>query len=111
MIGVAPDGKINGQQIRESTLRDVATMLGRFEPAARVEMDRVDVGAGRTVIVLDALSAREHAPFIFEGKPYRRVGSTTTVMGRTSTAGSCSTGTTAAVGVGSGLVGSTCTGG
>jgi ATP-dependent DNA helicase RecG len=55
-------------------------MLGRFEPAARVEMDRVDVGGGRTVIVLDAPSAREHAPFIFEGKPYRRVGSTTAVM-------------------------------
>lgn len=31
-------------------------------------------------MVLDAPSAREHAPFIFEGKPYRRVGSTTTVM-------------------------------
>ena len=82
VIGVAPDGKITGQQVSDSTLRDVAAMLGRFEPAARVEMDRVDVGGGRTVIVLDAPSAREHAPFIFEGKPYRRVGSTTTVMGQ-----------------------------
>jgi len=82
VIGVAPEGKINGQQVSDSTLRDVAAMLGRFEPAARVEMDRVEVGGGRTVIVLDAPSAREHAPFIFEGKPYRRVGSTTTVMGQ-----------------------------
>lgn len=82
VIGVAPDGKINGQQVSDSTLRDVAAMLGRFEPAARVEMERVDIGGGRTVFVLDAPSAREHAPFIFEGKPYRRVGSTTTVMGQ-----------------------------
>jgi len=81
LIGVAPDGKITGQQVSDSTLRDVAAMLGRFEPpAARVEMDRVDLGNGRSVIVLDAPSAREHAPFVFEGKPYRRVGSTTTVM-------------------------------
>lgn len=80
LIGVGPDGKIIGQQVSDNTLRDIAAMLGRFEPPARIEMDRVDVGGGRTVIVLDAPSAREHAPFTFEGKAYRRVGSTTTVM-------------------------------
>lgn len=80
VIGIAPDGRIKGQQVSDSTLRDVAAMLGRFEPPARIEMQRVDVGEGRTVIVLDAPSAREHAPYTFEGKPYRRVGSTTTVM-------------------------------
>ena len=80
MIGVAPDGKVNGQQVSDNTMREVAAMLGRFEPPARIDIERVDVGEGRTVIVLDAPSAREHAPFIFESKPYRRVGSTTTVM-------------------------------
>jgi len=80
LIGVAPDGKIIGQQVSDNTLRDIAAMLGRFEPPARIEMERVDIGNGRTVVVLDAPSAREHAPFIFEGKPYRRVGSTTIVM-------------------------------
>jgi ATP-dependent DNA helicase RecG len=74
VIGVAPEGKVIGQQVSDSTLRDVAAMLGRFEPPARVEMDRVDVGEERTVIVLDAPSARAHAPFTFEGKAYRRVG-------------------------------------
>ncbi len=80
VIGVAPDGRILGQQVSDSTLRDIAAMLRRFEPPARVEIDRVDVGGGRTVIVLNAPSAREHAPFIFDGKAYRRVGSTTSVM-------------------------------
>ena len=80
LIGVAPGGKIFGQQVADITLRDIAATLGRFEPSARVEMDRVDVDDGRTVIVLEAPSARERAPFVFEGKPYRRVGSTTTVM-------------------------------
>lgn len=80
LIGVVSGGEVVGQQVADITLRDIATMVGRFEPSARIEMDRVDVGDGRTVIVLEAPSAREYAPFVFEGKPYRRVGSTTTVM-------------------------------
>jgi ATP-dependent DNA helicase RecG len=80
VIGVGPNGQVVKQQVSDATLRDVAAMLGRFEPPARVEMDRIDVGDGRAVIVLDAPSAREDAPFTFEGKVYRRVGSTTTVM-------------------------------
>jgi ATP-dependent DNA helicase RecG len=55
-------------------------MFARFEPPARVEMSRVDVGNGRQVIVLDAAPARRYAPFVFESKPYKRVGSTTTAM-------------------------------
>jgi ATP-dependent DNA helicase RecG len=39
-----------------------------------------DVGDGRQVIVLEAAPSRQFAPFVFESKPYKRVGSTTTVM-------------------------------
>jgi hypothetical protein len=49
-------------------------MLGRFEPPARVEMSRVDVESGRQVIVLEAVPSRQFAPFVFESKPYKRVG-------------------------------------
>ena len=77
---VGPDGRLVGQEIADITLRDIAAMLGRFEPAARVEMSRVDGGNGRQVIVLDAAASRQLAPFVFESKPYKRVGSTTTVM-------------------------------
>ncbi len=80
LIGVGPDGKIVGQQVADITLRDIAAMLGRFEPAARVEVRRVDVGGDRQVTVLDAPPARQFVPFVFESKPYKRVGSTTTVM-------------------------------
>jgi ATP-dependent DNA helicase RecG len=80
LIGVTPDGKLVGQDVADITLRDIAAMLGRFEPPARVEMSRVDVGHGRQVIVLEAMPSRQFAPFVFESKPYKRVGSTTTVM-------------------------------
>ena len=48
------------------------TILTATSAAAGLDLlaeHRVDVGGGRSVIVLDAPSAREHAPFIFEGKP------------------------------------------
>jgi ATP-dependent DNA helicase RecG len=80
LIGVRPDGKLVGQEVADITLRDIAAMLGRFEPPARVEMSRVDVGNARQVIVLEAAPSRQFAPFVFESKPYKRVGSTTTVM-------------------------------
>ncbi|MCK6537536.1 MAG: putative DNA binding domain-containing protein [Polyangiaceae bacterium] len=80
LIGVGPDGSLVGQEVADITLRDVAAMLGRFEPPARVEMTRVDAGNGRQVIVLEAAASRQFAPFVFESKPYKRVGSTTTVM-------------------------------
>ena len=80
LIGVAPDGKLVGQDVADITLRDIAAMLGRFEPPPRVQMSRVDVESGRQVIVLEAAPSRHFAPFVFESKPYKRVGSTTTVM-------------------------------
>ena len=80
LIGVGPDGKLVGQDVADITPRDIAVMLGRFEPPARVEMSRVDVENGRQVIVLEAVPSRQFAPFVFESKPYKRVGSTTTVM-------------------------------
>ena len=80
LIGVAPDGRLVGQSVADITLRDIAAMLGRFEPPARVEMSRIDVEGGRQVIVLEAVPSRQFAPFVYESKPYKRVGSTTTVM-------------------------------
>jgi predicted HTH transcriptional regulator len=40
LIGVGPDGRLVGQEVADITLRDIAAMLGRFEPPARVEMSR-----------------------------------------------------------------------
>lgn len=80
LIGVAPDGKLDGPDVADITLRDIAAMLGRFEAPARVEMNRVDVESGRQVIVLEAVPPRQFAPFVLESKAYKRVGSTTTVM-------------------------------
>jgi len=80
LIGVTPKGRVAGQQVSDATLRDIAAMLGRLEPSAGIEVERVDAGRGLEVLVMRAPSSREHAPFAFDGRAYRRVGSTTSVM-------------------------------
>jgi ATP-dependent DNA helicase RecG len=80
LIGVAPDGRLVGQQVADITLREIAAMLDRFEPPVRVNIERVDIGDEKAVIVLDVPAARQLVPFVFEAKPYKRIGSTTTVM-------------------------------
>ena len=44
LLGVATDGRVVGQQVADVTLREIAAMLGRFEPPARIAVERFDVG-------------------------------------------------------------------
>lgn len=80
VIGVAPSGRIIGQQVSDKTLQEIAAMLDRFEPSARVALERITVGEGRDVLVLRAEDSRDRLPFAFRGRPYHRVGSSTTPM-------------------------------
>ena len=79
-IGITPDGRIAGQQVSDSTLRDVAAMLVRFEPPALVSQERVPLPNGSEVLVLSAPAAILTGPYAFEGRPFQRIGSTTSVM-------------------------------
>ena len=80
LIGVTPASKVVGQQVGDSTLCDVAAMLQCLDPPANVEIQRVALENGREVLVLCAPPSRDNGPFTFAGRPYRRLGSTTSVM-------------------------------
>ncbi len=80
IIGVTPHGRIVGQQISDKTLRDVADVLGRFEPPAAIIQTRVAIGNGKEILVLEAIPNPELRPCVFDGRPYQRVGSTTSIM-------------------------------
>lgn len=80
LVGVGPKGQLVGQQVADITLRDIAATLGKIEPAARIELDRVALENGLEVIVFSAPSSRAVVPFVYHDKPYKRVGSTTTTM-------------------------------
>ncbi|NVM57759.1 MAG: ATP-binding protein, partial [Desulfobacterales bacterium] len=80
LIGVTPEGKMIGQQVSDTTLRDMAAMFDKFEPPASIDVERVPLEGGREIIALRATSTGESLPFTFGGRPYQRVGSTTSVM-------------------------------
>ena len=66
ILGVAPNGRVVGQEISDKTRREIAGMLDRFEPPSPVTVAEVELpGHALPIIVLDA-PAQEHArPFTF----------------------------------------------
>ncbi|MBU0718145.1 MAG: putative DNA binding domain-containing protein [Planctomycetes bacterium] len=80
LIGITNKGEILGQQVSDKTLTDVAATLGKFEPPPPIQIQRVIVKTDKEVIVLRATPAQESLPFTFDGRPYERVGTTTSIM-------------------------------
>lgn len=80
LIGVTPSGRVVGQQVSDSTMRDITSVLERLEPPAHIDIERVPLDDGNEVLVLRTSELRAEVPFTFGGRPYRRVGTTTSVM-------------------------------
>ncbi len=79
LIGVKDDGRIVGQHISDNTRKDIATEITRIEPAASVEVDYVDVEGNKAVIAIHVV-AGEHAPYVYNGRPFQRDESKTNRM-------------------------------
>ena len=79
-LGITAEGRIVGQQVSDSTLREAAATLARFEPPALVSQERLALSDGLAVLVLAVPSAADTGPYTFDGRPYQRVGTTTSVM-------------------------------
>ncbi len=80
LVGVTPQGRIVGQQVSDSTLRELADLQRRFEPPATIATTRMDIGEGKEVLALEAIPNPEQCPYVFDGRPYQRISSTTSVM-------------------------------
>ncbi len=80
LIGVTPLGRVVGQEISDRTLRDVADMLRRFEPPAPIEQTLVKIENDRRILVLSVPASPESRPYVFDGRPYQRLGTTTSSM-------------------------------
>jgi ATP-dependent DNA helicase RecG len=78
-FGVTEAGRIRGQDIADSTVQDVARAITRLDPPAIVTQLRVPVEGTREVLVLQVLPGPQ-APYTYHGRPYRRIGSTTSAM-------------------------------
>lgn len=80
LVGVTDEGEVVGQNVADTTLRAVAAMLAELEPDAPVRLDRVDVEGGRQVLVLRADPRAGAGPWVFRGRPWQRVGTTSRHM-------------------------------
>lgn len=78
-FGVTEAGKIRGQDISDATLQEVAREIVKLDPPATVMQSRISVEATREVLVLE-VSPGPQAPYCYNGRPYRRVTSTTSLM-------------------------------
>lgn len=80
LFGIRPNGIIEGQEVSDQTLREIAQTVDRFEPPAHISIHRVKVKAGREVVAIAVEGGLDARPFIYEGLAYERVGSTTRRM-------------------------------
>ena len=72
-------GKLTGQLMADTTKRDLFEVFQKFEPAADIEVSYVPVDDTHTAIVCH-VDGGNRKPYIYDGKPYKRVQSSTTVM-------------------------------
>ncbi len=80
LFGVRPDGRAEGQDVSDQTLRDVAQATERFEPPVQLGLQRIKLKLGREVLAVSVERAEDSGPFTYEGRPYERVGSATRRM-------------------------------
>lgn len=79
VFGATDKGEVCGQQVSDKTKRELAEAFGRFEPAADIETEWIDVGGGRMAIVCRVGKGNER-PYVYEGRAYKRVQSATVAM-------------------------------
>jgi ATP-dependent DNA helicase RecG len=81
LFGVTPDGRVVGQEVRESTLEKLYEALRAFDPEVTPAIETVKVAPGRHVIVVTVRQGR-YRPYRYRGTAYKRVGAVTAEMGR-----------------------------
>ena len=79
VFGVTRKGKLTGLLVADTTKRDLFEAFQKFEPAADVEVAWVPVDETHQAIVC-RVERGNGRPYVYDGKPYKRVQSSTTVM-------------------------------
>ncbi len=81
LIGVKNNGDPAGQLVSEKTLGEIGRMLGRIEPPAPVSPLRARrPDSACEVLVFDAPNRPDLVPFVYDGRPYTRLGTNTVRM-------------------------------
>ncbi len=79
LFGIAPDGRVVGQQVSERTVEQVSAEIQRIEPPAFLEIGRIRVSGDLEVIAV-RVNPGVSPPYQYRGASYLRVGNTTQTM-------------------------------
>ncbi len=79
VFGVSRKGKLVGQIVSDETKKDLARAFCDFEPGVEIPVEYVSVDDTHQAIVC-RVEGGKRKPYVYDGRPYRRVQSTTTKM-------------------------------
>lgn len=81
VFGVKNNGKIVGQEVGDKTTRMIGEALRRFEPALSIQphYERLPE-SDKYLIAFNVAGGNPNAPFAYDGRPYQRFDSVTSVM-------------------------------
>lgn len=79
LFGVSNSGRFRGQTVTDNTLREVAHEITKLDPPATITQTRVSVSNSADVLILET-TLRASAPYVYNGRPYQRIGTTTSIM-------------------------------
>lgn len=83
VFGVNNKGKIIGQEISDKTTREIGDALRRFDPAIEVQPQYIKLeDSNKYLIAFCSNGMESDKPYMWDGKPYQRHDSVTTVMSR-----------------------------
>ncbi len=84
LFGITPNSlQVIGQQVTDNTRREIAHELTRIEPAVSLDVNYIELDGkpGFYVIVVDVpVDTNRNRPYVYDGRPYYRIESTTSVM-------------------------------
>lgn len=79
VFGVSRKGKLTGQLVSDETKKDLARAFCDFEPGIEIPTEYVDVDESHQAIVC-RVEGGAQKPYAYDGRPYRRVQSSTVKM-------------------------------
>ncbi len=83
VFGVNNRGKIIGQEISDKTTREIGEALRRFDPALDIQPQYIKLDDSEKYLIVFCTNGMDsHKPYMWDGKPYQRHDSVTTVMPR-----------------------------
>jgi len=82
LIGVKDDGRIVGQEVTDQTNLEIANMIAKHDPPSPIDIEYITAKNNKHVIKLTAIPNAWLMPYVFDGKPFWRIGPSTRLMPR-----------------------------